>query len=1046
MPDMDSSSGVPRLPILSELNIKEDISIKDGVTDWIDCYKRRESANDAIADMLNFILACSGCKARLDKELLKRHEFTEIIQKVTLEFDEDSSEYPLIASNQHTRNKVKQNLSEFINYFVDQIKNSFIYNHELMDSMLGFLTQLSDSQVRAFRHTSTFMAMKFLTATLKVLLEAEENLTAIEKQGENEEKRSSDRQNLPRLQILKKTLEEQKGNVQELKNIWEFAFSSIFSNRYRDSFPDVRVVCIEELGHWMILHPEKHVDDQYLKYIGWMFFDKSASVRLECLNAIMPLLENPELTSSLQLFCKKFKKRLVMMLNDVDSECSVQAMNVVKALNETHPDILSENDREKIYELCFVTNRPLAQAAGEFLDQTIRNMHKGSQRTTKTASGKKRHKFTAILIDIVIFFIESEVHTHTAYLVDALIDCSEVLTTWEVYTDLLLEDPGPEEDPLEPNQETVIIGLLSNAVKYAATGQPPFGRGSVKKLTAREKKQLDSETNKMTKHMITVLPKILRKYSTDEKKVTLLLKMIKSLNIDVFSVARAGKELEEFFDVILDVMTLHQETTLLRAGSQALEHLTRPGSNVEEHANRCLSRVIDEFVCKLDEALTNFIQTPNDSTEFSLNGSFKRSSIIISYNDMSGRYLFDRAISILRDAPGSVTEELLISADLVCFHEIVWHLHKAFDSEIDRESINKIGFIREDYLKLVTAFVTQADSHPLVAAKCFSSICDLLIFFSSSLGEHYQHLKVLVINVPIEDEIRQALLKYFQQHVLPYDTSCDYDRNESEKVNEERMQDVLNHRRRMTGYMKLILTGIVPLRDTALILQFYTRTKCYSDIFKWFVTKLREVDKERCCEQMFNTLVRMYENYLYKLRVIGAEPIAQDQAIPVDRDSDEFHDMKDLARRFVMLFGIDSEKMKRVTNAFHQLVYRYVLGPTLTEPKRERLPFLEAVSDFTIKMTTKDKLAIIGFVESKIVREKLITNPIDLELINQYKLLIANFVNNVDDGYSLPGGGEPPMKRKRGRPKKRSESMASISDTRSVAPSEVNEDLDVTVF
>lgn len=46
-------------------------------------------------------------------------------------------------------------------YFVEKIKNSVIYNHELMDSVLGFLTQLADSQVRAFRHTSTFAGMPF---------------------------------------------------------------------------------------------------------------------------------------------------------------------------------------------------------------------------------------------------------------------------------------------------------------------------------------------------------------------------------------------------------------------------------------------------------------------------------------------------------------------------------------------------------------------------------------------------------------------------------------------------------------------------------------------------------------------------------------------------------------------------------------------------------------------------------------------------------------------------------------------------------------------
>ena len=50
-------------------------------------------------------------------------------------------------------------------------------------------------------------------------------------------------------------------------------------------------------------------------------------------------------------------------------------------------------------------------------------------------------------------------------------------------TDLLLEDPGPGEEPLDDRQETSLIELMTCCIKQAATGEPPVGRGPTRKVT-----------------------------------------------------------------------------------------------------------------------------------------------------------------------------------------------------------------------------------------------------------------------------------------------------------------------------------------------------------------------------------------------------------------------------------------------------------------------------------------------------------------------------------------------------------------------------------
>ena len=49
-------------------------------------------------------------------------------------------------------------------------------------------------------------------------------------------------------------------------------------------------------------------------------------------------------------------------------------------------------------------------------------------------------------------------------------------------TDLLLEDPGPGEEPLEDRHETSLIELMVCCIKQAATGEPPVGRGPTRKV------------------------------------------------------------------------------------------------------------------------------------------------------------------------------------------------------------------------------------------------------------------------------------------------------------------------------------------------------------------------------------------------------------------------------------------------------------------------------------------------------------------------------------------------------------------------------------
>ncbi|KFQ44938.1 Cohesin subunit SA-3, partial [Nestor notabilis] len=97
----------------------------------------------------------------------------------------------------------------------------------------------------------------------------------------------------------------------------------------RDVVPDIRAICMEELGTWMKTYTASFLTDSYLKYIGWTLYDKQQEVRLQCVKALQGLYGHRDTAAHMELFTRRFKTRMVSMV--FDKEFSV-AVEVVKLL------------------------------------------------------------------------------------------------------------------------------------------------------------------------------------------------------------------------------------------------------------------------------------------------------------------------------------------------------------------------------------------------------------------------------------------------------------------------------------------------------------------------------------------------------------------------------------------------------------------------------------------------------------------------------------------------------------------------------------------
>ena len=646
------------------------------VDEWIEVY--RQDRENGIVQLIQFFIRSSGCKGKITAQMRQTYENAQIIRALVDEFDEDSGDYPLIMTGPQWK-KFRSNFCEFIHTLIRQCQYSIIYDQFLIENMISILIGLSDSQVRAFRHTATLASMKLMTALVDVALTLSVNLDNTQRQYEAERQKSVgiNKRSSERLDMLMSKRQELEENNDDIKTMLGYLFKSIFVHRYRDTFPEIRSICMYEIGIWMKRLPV-FLDDSYLKYVGWTLHDKVGDVRLKCLNSLLPLYESEEITKKMELFTNKFKDRIVSMTLDKEPEVAVMAVKLVINIHKHHREVLSDKDCEHVYELVFATNRAVAQAAGEFLNERLFQVDDQANENLRSRRGKKRSPHTPLIRDLIQFYIESELHEHGAYLVDSLIESHPMMKDWECMTDLLIEEPGPEEEPLDDRQETSLIEVMVCCIKQASTCEPPVGRGSQRKqLTTKEQKALQEDKIRISQHFISVLPELLHKYKTDAEKVTNLLTTPQYLDLSFYS--KHTEHLDNLLRLITEIVDIHSDKEVLETAAKTFEFLFDENYVFSETVAVNKSTLIDSIYEKYKEAVERYLLKPNGEEEkMMVNLQLKKISVFYACHDLTSWGLWDdiferwiKTANQCESVPILAVKYAIIS----CHMGLIWELH-----------------------------------------------------------------------------------------------------------------------------------------------------------------------------------------------------------------------------------------------------------------------------------------------------------------------------------------------------------------------------------
>uniref|UniRef100_A0A8C2U6M9 Cohesin subunit SA n=1 Tax=Coturnix japonica TaxID=93934 RepID=A0A8C2U6M9_COTJA len=942
------------------------------VDDWIESYK--QDRDIALLDLINFFIQCSGCRGTVRIEMFRNMQNAEIIRKMTEEFDEDSGDYPLTMPGPQWK-KFRSNFCEFIGVLIRQCQYSIIYDEYMMDTVISLLTGLSDSQVRAFRHTSTLAAMKLMTALVNVALNLSIHQDNTQRQYEAERNKMIGKRANERLELLLQKRKELQENQDEIENMMNSIFKGIFVHRYRDAIAEIRAVCIEEIGVWMKMYSDAFLNDSYLKYVGWTLHDRQGEVRLKCLKALQSLYTNRELFPKLELFTNRFKDRIVSMTLDKEYDVAVEAIRLVTLILHGSEEALSNEDCENVYHLVYSAHRPVAVAAGEFLHKKLFSRH-DPQAEEALAKRRGRNSPNGNLIRmLVLFFLESELHEHAAYLVDSLWESSqELLKDWECMTELLLEEPVQGEEAMSDRQESALIELMVCTIRQAAEAHPPVGRGTGKRvLTAKERKTQIDDRNKLTEHFIIALPMLLSKYSADAEKVANLLQIPQYFDLEIYSTGRMEKHLDALLKQIKFVVEKHVESDVLEACSKTYSILCSEEYTIQNRVDIAHSQLIDEFVDRFNHSVEDLLQEV---------------------------YYIPAAI-------WTMPEQIVVQA-LQCSHySILWQLVKITEGSPSKEDLLVLRKTVKSFLAVCQQCLSNVNTP--VKEQAFMLLCDLLMIFSHQLMTGGREgLQPLVFNP--DSGLQSELLSFVMDHVF-IDQDDENQSMEGDEEDEANKIEALHKRRNLlAAFSKLIIYDIVDMHAAADIFKHYMKYyNDYGDIIKETLSKTRQIDKIQCAKTLILSLQQLFNE------------LVQEQGPNLDRTSAHVSGIKELARRFALTFGLDQIKTREAVATLHKdgiefaFKYQNQKGQDYPPPN---LAFLEVLSEFSSKLLRQDKKTVHTYLE-KFLTEQMMERREDvwLPLISYRNSLVTG---GEDDRMSVNSGSSSSktssVRNKKGRP------------------------------
>ncbi|SNX85606.1 related to Nuclear cohesin complex subunit [Melanopsichium pennsylvanicum] len=620
-------------------------ALQSNAEDWVVAFSDHQGL--ALAKLVNFVIRTCGCNGSVDENQVididnvvdNLEELQEVFKKQPI------PSYPIV-SRSKTFKSFRKSLNEFLHRLVMSAYDAEVLTADgFIEPYQAWVSAMSSSSLRSFRHTATVIALWTISAFNEVNAHATKDLATATKQRDAEKKKA--RADKSRLKDLESKVVESRKLKSRLEEYINEFINSVFVHRFRDFDASIRTECVEALGSWMKKYPTQYLQSSYFRYIGWVLSDVDANVRMAAVQAMTGLYARDSFVSSIRHFTEMFKGRLVQMATgDVELGVRIATINVLVMIDKH--DLLDDEQRDLLATHIFDVEPRIRDAVASFLSNILDEMvsEGASELGSSTASKKKgkqaeeqqqeqaklRFKCLAELLvkyghrldagdsaaatmqrdaaDELTVVIDGAKEGRVGMAVEALWDAVQDMQHWRPLIELLLldhsdkaaagrskgsaatENAAPAAYRLVSEEEAILIEALVAILRKTYAGA---------ELIDDEN---DNTKEDVSRAMIAALPKLLAKYRTDAPRIADLLLLPQVMDLEMYTELQETAAFEALWDDVSTQIQRHIEPLVLKHGVQTLQKLVATTSQSTINSTK-LSALEEGLVSSLRETVND---------------------------------------------------------------------------------------------------------------------------------------------------------------------------------------------------------------------------------------------------------------------------------------------------------------------------------------------------------------------------------------------------------------------------------------------------------
>lgn len=566
-----------------------DAAIADAIQEWLSKYQT--DADGAMAEMVNLILCCCGCTYEVSLDDMRDEDsVVETLSQIQEAFKKSMGEAYMLIQKGPAARGLKRNLHQMIDHLVQQAADTEILYGDLMERYLLWITPMSSSPLRAFRHTSTHILLKVTSSLTRIYSNITELLAKTNQQIAKEQERpKTSASKVKSLQNTLKVSEEHKRNV---AGMIQDIFETVYIHRYKDTDSKIRSECAVALGDWVVNLPDVFFDGNYIKYLGWLLSDVASPARLQAIRSVARLYTQEAYVGGLRDFTDHFKLRMRQIAEcDVDANVRVAAVRLLESVRNR--GFLEPMETLEISRLIFSADERVRRSIVPFVAATVDEDLEEIRDDLGMEDSHEKHDWLRLkclcakLGEIEDSLTVKEdgkdndnsVNDRITLAGKALWEEADMSRNWESIAKYLLHDFSGLETQSRRTKEEIILDSLnlgereelimlrllqgSVAAASAAGGLKPADKKT--KLTTHG----DFEIS-LSKSLIEYLPSLLRKYSPNPQSATVALQLERFIDVGIYQQLRRDDDYGRLLDQISAQYTQHTDTRVLHEASASL--------------------------------------------------------------------------------------------------------------------------------------------------------------------------------------------------------------------------------------------------------------------------------------------------------------------------------------------------------------------------------------------------------------------------------------------------------------------------------------------